>query len=114
MKLIAKFENHSPLAEPKPSKSSPEGGPPVSPAARTLALAHYIARMIERGLIRDYTDAARMLGVSQARMTHVMSLLLLAPELQEELLFERLAPGDKKLRRIARIAEWRDQASALR
>jgi hypothetical protein len=87
----------------------PAGDERVTPAARNLALAHYLQRMIERGLIRDYTDAARMLAVSQPRITHLMSLLLLSPTIQEEILLGRLAPGDKELRRMALVADWSDQ-----
>jgi predicted XRE-type DNA-binding protein len=105
MKLRAKFESGSPVAEqakPTPDKS-------MSPAARNLALAHHLNRMIEQGLIADYTAAARLLGVSQPRLTHLMSLLLLAPTIQEAILVGTLAPADKKLRRLARLAEWREQ-----
>ena len=37
--------------------------PAPSAAARNLALAHDIERLINHGVIVDYTDAARMLGV---------------------------------------------------
>ena len=35
-----------------------------------------------------------MLGVSQPRMSHLMGLLLLAPAVQEAILFGALAPGE--------------------
>ncbi|MCC6782008.1 MAG: hypothetical protein IT457_04120 [Planctomycetes bacterium] len=114
MKLRAKFERQAVAAPaPKPAAeiTESERDATVTPAARNLALAHYLSRMVERGLIADYTQAARMLGVSQPRVTHLMSLLLLSPAIQEEILFGRIAPGDKELRRMARVAEWREQAS---
>ena len=66
--------------------------PPPSPAAQNLAMAHHIHRLIERAVITDYTQAARMLGVSQPRMTHVMGLLLLAPSIQEAILLGEVKP----------------------
>ena len=76
-------------------------------------MAHHIERLIERGLIADYTQAARMLGVSQPRMTHLMGLLLLAPAIQEAILVGEAAPKDKELRELARVAEWEGQVSAM-
>ena len=71
---------------------------------RNLALAHHIERLIDRGLIEDYSHAARMLGVSQPRMTHLMGLLLLSPVIEEAILIGEIAPRDKERRRLA---AWR-------
>ena len=110
MKLRANF-GQRPIAAPAPAAPAvqQERDATVTPAARSLALAHFLGRMIDRGLIADFTQAARMLGVSQPRVTHLMSLLLLSPAIQEEILFGRIAPGDKALRRMARVAEWQEQ-----
>ena len=51
-----------------------------------LALAHYIERQIDDGAIPDYAAAALALGVTRARLTQVMNLLLLPPEVQEHVL----------------------------
>jgi hypothetical protein len=64
-------------------------------------------------LVADYTAAAKLLGVSQPRLTHLMGLLLLAPTIQEAILAGTIAPGDKALRRLARVAEWREQLAML-
>jgi hypothetical protein len=85
----------------------------VSAAARNLALAHLLDRLIDRGLVTDFTAAARMLGVSQPRLTHLMALLLLAPEIQTAILLVEMHFGDKKLRELARIANWREQADLV-
>ena len=115
MKLRTKFEGRAFItAEPSPTPSLPDRDTQVTPAARNLALAHYLQRMIERGLITDYTQAARMLAVSQPRITHLMGLLLLSPAIQEEILMGRMAPGDKELRSLARVAEWREQERSAR
>lgn len=108
MKLRAKFENGPPTPAPKPPKKSSD-----SAATRNLALAHHLAQLIDKGLVADYTAAARMLGVSQPRLTHLMSLLLLAPQIQDAILSGSITPPDKKLRELARIAEWREQLVAI-
>jgi hypothetical protein len=117
VKITAKFDRSSPPAEhaaPAPPRSGPPRAPTdpsTSSAARNLALAHHIDRLIERGLVADFTAAARMLGVSQPRLTHLMGLLLLAPEIQTAVLFDELRFGDKELRVLARTADWREQTA---
>ena len=64
-------------------------------------------------MLSDYSATAKVLGVSQPRLTHLMSLLLLAPTIQEAILAGTIAPGDKQLRRLARVAEWREQIAML-
>lgn len=61
---------------PKEKKvASRTAAPPASRKARQLALAYYIERAVEAGLIKDYADAARRIGVSRARLTQIMDLL---------------------------------------
>lgn len=91
--------------------------PPSEPSRRPariavmLALAHMIQRAIDRGEIRDQAEAARRLGVTRARITQLIDLTFLAPDLQEEILF-RLADGDIKspiersLRMTTREPTW--------
>ncbi len=54
--------------------------------ARRLALAYVIERAIDDGRLRDYAHAARVLGVSRARVTQVMNLLLQPVAAQERIL----------------------------
>ena len=109
MKLRAKFQREDPRPERSPTKPQPIG----TPAARNLAMAHKLAALIEDGTITDYTEAARLLGVSQPRLTHMMGLLLLAPAIQERILFGEIVPGDKLLRRVTQLAGWEEQISAV-
>jgi len=39
--------------------------------------------------------------------------MLLAPASQEAILAGTITPGDKQLRRLARVAEWREQIAVL-
>jgi hypothetical protein len=94
--------------------------PPPEPSRRparvavTLALAHTIQRAIDRGEIRDQAEAARRLGVTRARMTQIMDLTRLAPDLQEGFLFPESISGleslgERTLRVIVRAVSWGDQ-----
>jgi hypothetical protein len=55
-----------------------------------------LRRRLERGELADF-DMARQLGFTRARVTQLMDLLLLAPEVQEEILFLELPPGAQPL-----------------
>ena len=67
------------------------------------------------GVVRDQSELARLANVSQPRMTQIMRLLSLAPEIQEDLLFlPRVVRGkplihEKMLRPIAAEMDWRRQ-----
>ena len=78
--------------------TAPIAGPPkVAPrplhVAWMLALAHDIVRHIAEGTFADQADAARALGFTRARITQLVDLTLLAPAIQEQILFEEVAVG---------------------
>jgi hypothetical protein len=81
-------------------------------AARLLALAHHYAALIAQGQVRDYADLSRQLGLTRARVTQIMALLHLAPDLQDAVLnlppvFTGRDPlQEKAVRRIAREPLW--------
>jgi hypothetical protein len=60
--------------------------PSIPRIARMMALAIKFQDMIDRGEVRDYADLARLGYVSRARITQIMNLLNLAPNIQEEIL----------------------------
>lgn len=51
-----------------------------------LAMAHCLEAAIEREEYRDRAHAAERLGVTRTRVTQLLDLLLLAPDIQEQLL----------------------------
>ncbi len=53
---------------------------------RLLALAHHLEGLINKGVVHDYADIARLSRLSRARVTQIMNLTLLAPQIQEEIL----------------------------
>jgi hypothetical protein len=53
---------------------------------RLLALALKFEGLIQQGVVKDYSELARLGKVSRARVTQIMNLLNLAPDIQEEIL----------------------------
>lgn len=97
--------------------STPEPAPrgQVPRLTRILALAHHFAELIRTGVIADYAEVARLTGFTRARITQMMDLTLLAPDIQEQILTwprvkgERSAPSEKRVRKIAGVVEWEKQ-----
>jgi hypothetical protein len=59
----------------------------VPRVAKLLALAHRFEQLLRTGVVRDYAELGRLAQVTRARISQIMSLLLLAPGIQEEILF---------------------------
>jgi hypothetical protein len=79
-----------------------------------MALAIKFQDMTDRGEIRDYAELARLGYVSRARVTQIMNLLNLAPQIQEEILFLPPAFGrgpvtERHLRRLNAMIDWGEQ-----
>jgi hypothetical protein len=93
---------------------APQSPPPerIPRVARVLALAHRWRKLIESGAVRDQADLARLVGVSRARVTQVMSLLWLAPDIQEAVLLGTVDFTGSGLRRVAAEATWARQRQA--
>ena len=76
----------------KSSKKIKSGQAPKRPVARTPhisrlgALAIHFQQMLAAGHVRDLATLARYGQVTRARITQIMNLLNLAPDIQEELL----------------------------
>ncbi len=87
----------------------------VPRVARLLALAHRFERLIETGVATDYADLARLGHVTRARVTQIMNLLVLAPDIQEQLLcWPAITKGkdpisERGLRVAVAELEWRKQ-----
>jgi len=59
----------------------------VSRVSRLMALAIHFQELLHTGKVKDYAEIARLGHVTRARLTQIMNLLLLAPDIQEEVLF---------------------------
>ncbi|NVJ09919.1 hypothetical protein HUW63_32430 [Myxococcus sp. AM001] len=87
--------------------------------ARMLALAHHVESVIARGLVASAADVAGQLGFTRARVTHLLDLQLLAPDIQEEVLFLEAVDGEeplseRSLRAIAHAGTWEVQRERWR
>jgi hypothetical protein len=79
-----------------------------------LALAHKIQNAIDRGIVKDRAEVARKLGLTRARVTQLLDLTLLAPGIQEQLLFLESMDGlepmrECVLRAVVNTVVWAEQ-----
>jgi hypothetical protein len=80
-----------------------------------MALAIRMEDLIRARGIADYSELAQLGRVSRARITQIMNLLALAPDIQEQILF--LSPTSRgcdpirlaELQPIARALNWDQQ-----
>ena len=106
---VAKPESRGRRKNTKPSEPEP---PRIPRITRLMALAIKFQDMIERGEVRDYADLARLGYVTRARMTQIMNLLNLAPDIQERLLLpdpSNAIPCERRLRHIVVASSWTEQ-----
>jgi hypothetical protein len=84
--------------------------------ARLMALAIRLEGLIREQTIPDYAAVARRGRVTRARMTQIMKLLDLAPDLQEQILFLPPLPhlNERNLRPIVRRIDWHEQRRLFR
>ena len=84
--------------------------------ARLLALAIRMEGLLRSGTIQDYAELARLGRVTRARMTQIMKLLYLAPDIQEQILFLPLLRGlnERNLRPITNRIDWDEQRRLFR
>src|SRR5581483_12283595 len=80
-------ESRAGTGAPKRLQAGPAHVPEKVPRiARLLALANKFQRMLDSGEVESMAELARLGRVSRARITQIMDLLMLAPEIQEEIL----------------------------
>jgi hypothetical protein len=101
-----------------------EGGPSAVPPSGTgclprvtqvMALAIHFQDMIQRGDARDYADLARLGCLTRERISQIMELLWLAPDIQQEILYlpttlkGHYPISELAVRRIANSLSWPEQ-----
>ena len=83
--------------------------------SRLMALAIRMQELVDTGEVTDYAELARLAHVSRPRITQIMDLTLLAPDIQEAILFlpntdgGRGAVNERAVRRMCGVADWRRQ-----
>jgi hypothetical protein len=105
----------------KELRTGPQATEPALPpgrvprVARLLALALRFDQLIRTGAVADYAELGRLGHVSRARISQIMNLLLLAPDIVEGLLFLPLTERGRdpirlqQLQPIALTADWSKQ-----
>lgn len=100
-------------SEPAVGRTPPAGRIPR--VSKLMALAIKFDGLIKDGTVRDMSELARLAHVTQPRMTQIMNLLHLAPDIQEELLYLRPVEAGKDLiterdvRPIVLLHNWKRQ-----
>jgi hypothetical protein len=87
---------------------------------KMMALAIRLDHLIKSGQVTDQAELARVGHVSRARLTQIMDLNLLAPDIQQEILelqnFSEIKgfPREIDIRQIAESHCWRTQRNRWR
>jgi len=81
---------------------------------RMLALAHHFEHLIAQGVVKDYAEIARLTQLTRARVTQIVDLKFLAPEIQEAIADLPRVHGkdpitEKQMRQIAHTVNWEQQ-----
>ena len=106
-------EGQAPVQEALPHGTVPR-------ISRLMALAIRMERLLREGAVADYSDIARLGHVTRARVTQIMNLLNLAPDIQEDLLFLPITLRGRDpireihIRPIAAVLDWRKQGKMWR
>jgi hypothetical protein len=85
-----------------------------------MALAVQFQDMIQRGDVRDYADLARLGCLTRERMSQIMELIWLAPDIQREILefpprsATRFPISEVAVRRIVVHLDWMKQRELWR
>ena len=107
-----------PSGGPGPSDVPPPRNGRLPRVTQVMALAIQFQDMIQRGEARDYADLARLGCLTRERMSQIMELVWLAPDIQKEILefppsgAARFPISEVAVRRIASPLSWNEQRHA--
>ena len=100
----------------KPATDLPRAEPRPPRVAIMLALAHKLQRLLDDGQVASQAEIARMLDVTPARVTQLLDLTLLAPDIQEAILSKEATDSwptaERHVRRLLSTMDWTFQRSA--
>lgn len=106
------------VARPGPAPEPPKPKGRIPRVSKLMALAIRFDQLLRDGDIASMSELAALAYVTQPRMTQIMNLLHLAPDIQEELL--HLPPvyegndliTERDLRPITKLMDWGQQRAA--
>jgi hypothetical protein len=96
---------------PKPTR--PTGR--IARVSRLLALAYHFQDLLDTGVVRTQMELAALTKLTTARITQIMNLLFLAPDIHEEILFMppitqgQPAVTERHLRQVLKTVVWSEQ-----
>jgi hypothetical protein len=97
-----------------PGRSRAPGDERRGDPPRRLARPHF-QNLLDTGVVRTEMELAELTRLPTARITQIMNLLVLAPDIQEEILFiplvtKGLAPvTERDLRSLVKTLVWSEQ-----
>jgi hypothetical protein len=109
------FNNRGRGSRKRPTRQATAEAGRVPRVSRLMALAMRFDELIRSGQVTGYAELAKLGHVTRARLSQIASLLGLAPDLQEDILFlPRTLKGRdpiqlRHLLPIAAIPDWRKQ-----
>jgi len=89
--------------------------PRVPKIALLLALGHHFEHLVRDGVAKDFAEIARRTGLTRARVTQIVNLVLLAPDIQEVIFhMEPDVHGEdpvheRSLRAVVAVPDWSRQ-----
>jgi hypothetical protein len=103
--------NSKAFSLPQPPSDVPGATSSIPRIARLMALAIRFDALLGEDKIQDYAELARLGRVTRARMTQIMKLLHLAPDIQEQILFLPNFKGlnERNLRPVVHMTDWDEQ-----
>jgi hypothetical protein len=107
----AGHEENKLLSSDNERSDSEPAGIAIPQIARLMALAIRFDGLLRSDEFRDYAELACLGRVTRARMTQIMKLLNLAPDIQEQVLFLPTLKGlnERNLRPIVSRVDWNEQ-----
>jgi len=104
------------INQPTESKAATQASEGRIPrVSKLMALAIRYDQLLRDGVVESQSELAELLHISQPRMTQIMNLLHLSPEIQEEILFLKPVMSgrdqvtERYLRSIVQELKWGKQ-----
>jgi hypothetical protein len=104
-------KNRRVISTTQPARQAAPAGR-VQRVSKLVALALHFDRLIREGKVRDQSELARLCRVTQPRMSQLMNLTHLAPDIVEAVLHLPLRTGgrdavhERMLRPLTAAADW--------
>ena len=94
----------------KPVRKIREKKPTEPSLRKNLVMAYQIQELLEQNKAKSQDQIARWMGFNRARISQIMNLLFLAPEIQTEILLSKnLDIPEHQARKIPLEADWPKQ-----